>query len=536
MKNEKIGKLRNLRSTEILAVFTRHNFYAEGFTPEEMRTTLEDLGPTYVKLGQIMSSRTDILPESYCRELQKLRTNVRPLDAETVRSVIEQETGRKIDDIYSEFRDEPLGSASVAQAHYGVLKDGTRVVTKVQRPYIADTVRKDFVLLKKFAAVVNVVTETEDGSKIVDFKSAIEQLEKVTEEELDFRVEAEHTRLFRNLCIEDTFKVSCPEIIDDLTTERILTQTFVDGYSLEKTDKIDADGIDHDRVGKALIENYIHQVLDVGIFHGDPHQGNIMISNGVPYWIDFGMIGQINERDISLIEDIVLALLQKDSDRVCTIILAMGVANSEINKPKMTEDVDYLIARYMSAKDLAGMDMGELLADLKNILAKHNITMPSRFTMLVRSLVTIEGVLQEFCPDLNLFDFLTQKMLKRLRENFDLREKLHDAMKEVVSVGLDAKQVPAALVSLLRNLSKGKMKVGFELMGYDDLVSRVQSTVKNLTLAVIACVMFIGSCIICTTDIKPQFNGIPFIAMMGFVVAFALGIYAVGQLSKFKKK
>ncbi|MBR6069847.1 MAG: AarF/ABC1/UbiB kinase family protein [Ruminococcus sp.] len=536
MSNEKLGKLRNLRSTEILAVFTRHNFYADGFTPEEMRTTLEDLGPTYVKLGQIMSSRTDILPESYCRELQKLRTNVRPLEAETVRAVIEQETGKKIDEIFSEFRDEPLGSASIAQAHYGVLKDGTRVVTKVQRPYIADTVRKDFILLKKFAAVVNVVTETEDGNKVVDFKSAIEQLEKVTEEELDFRVEAEHSRTFRRLCIEDRYKISCPDIIDELTTERILTQTFVDGYSLEKTDKIEADGIDHVRVGKAIVENYVHQVLDVGIFHGDPHQGNIMLSHGVPYWIDFGMIGQLNERDISMIEDIVLALLQKDSDRVCTIILAMGVANSEINKPKMIEDIDYLTERYLSMKDISGMDMGELLADLKNILAKHNITMPSRFTMLVRSLITIEGVLQEFCPELNLFDYLTQKMLRRLRENFDLREKLHDTMKEAVSFGLDAKQVPAALVNLLRNLSKGKLKVGFELMGYDDLVTRVQSTVKNLTLAVIACVLFIGSCMLCTTDIKPQANGIPFIAMIGFVISVALGIYAVGQLSRYKKK
>ena len=137
-KNNEKQKKNKKRSAEILGVFAKHNFYTSGFSPEELRTTLEDLGPTYVKIGQIMSSRTDMLPKSYCRELEKLRSSVKPLEASVAREVIEQETGKRIDEIYSEFRDEPLGSASIGQAHYGVLLDGTRVVTKVQRPEIAD--------------------------------------------------------------------------------------------------------------------------------------------------------------------------------------------------------------------------------------------------------------------------------------------------------------------------------------------------------------------------------------------------------------
>ena len=171
------------RAAEILAVFTKHNFYSNGFTPVEMRTTLEDLGPTYIKIGQIMSSRTDILPEEYCAELEKLRSNVKPLEAEIARAIIETEAGKGINELFSEFRDEPLGSASIGQAHYAVLKDGTRVVIKVQRPYIADMVKSDFVMLKKLAAFANAVTETEDGSTLIDLKSVINQLEKVTNEE-----------------------------------------------------------------------------------------------------------------------------------------------------------------------------------------------------------------------------------------------------------------------------------------------------------------------------------------------------------------
>ena len=219
------------RSAEILGVFAKHNFYVNGFTPEELRTTLEDLGPTYVKIGQIMSSRTDMLPESYCKELEKLRTEVKPLDAAIARQVIEQETGRHIDEIYAEFRDEPLGSASIAQAHYGVLLDGTRVVTKVQRPHIADMMRKDFVLLKRLAGMIGAASQS---GGVVDLKSVLSELEKVTEEELDFRVEAENTRKFRAECLSDHSVISCHTIIDDLTTERILTMTFVDGYSISK--------------------------------------------------------------------------------------------------------------------------------------------------------------------------------------------------------------------------------------------------------------------------------------------------------------
>ena len=157
---------KKTRGAEIMGIFARHNFYAGGITPEELRSTLEDLGPTYVKIGQIISSRTDLLPESYCAELVTLRQRVQPLDPEVAKAVIEDQTGKKIDEIFSEFKDEPIGSASIAQAHYGVLKDGTKVVTKVQRPLIAEMMYEDFELLKKIGSIVNVVSDGGDGAGI----------------------------------------------------------------------------------------------------------------------------------------------------------------------------------------------------------------------------------------------------------------------------------------------------------------------------------------------------------------------------------
>ena len=523
---------RKTRSAQILGVFAKHNFYVNGFTAEELRTTLEDLGPTYVKIGQIMSSRTDILPESFCRELQKLRSNVLPLEAAVARSIIEQETGKPIDEIYSEFRDEPLGSASIAQTHFGVLKDGTKVVTKVQRPLTADMMREDFVLLKKLAGIVNVTVAEDSGA--VDLKSVIIELEKVTEEELDFRVEAENTRKFKELCIEDDAKISCPAIIDELTTERILTMTFVDGYSISEKDRVDADGYDRIAIGETILENYLHQVLDVGVFHGDPHQGNIMISGGVPYWIDFGIIGHVSDRSISALQDVIFAFVQNDVEQFTNAALNIGKPREKLNKAKLMDDVEVILDRYTSIKSLADIDVSALLTDLTYILREYKITLPGEYTMLIRSLVTIEGILQSFCPELDFFDFLAKKMLLRAKEELDLKEQIVSAVEALAITGIKTIKLPSLAFSVLRNLSKGRMKIGFELTGYDDLLDKLESTAKNVVIAAFACIIFIGSCTLCSADIQPQAYGIPLAALIGFVVSVALGIYSISSLAKKK--
>lgn len=531
---EKGNLKEKARTLEILGVFSKHNFYATGFTPQEMRTTLEDLGPTYVKIGQIMSSRTDILPESYCRELELLRSEVKPLPSEDARRVIEEETGKSIEEIYSEFRDEPLGSASIAQAHYGVLKDGTRVVTKVQRPGIAKMMRRAFALLKKLAAAVNIAGEAGEGTQAVDLIVVVEELEKVSEEELDFRVEAENTRIFKKLCIEDETKISCPVIIDEMTTERILTMTYVDGYSIAKKDRLIEDGYDCEAIAKVIIENYLHQVLDVGIFHGDPHQGNIMISKGIPCWIDFGMIGRVKESSIAGLQDIILSMVQKNAEAMTDAALSMGIVRGNVNKTKLMEDIDSMLGRYASVKSLSEMDIGKLMTELTSLLSDHNIAMPGEYTMLVRSLVTIEGVIEALCPELNLFDFLAKKMTERMRETFDAQAKIAELLQTVSTVGIRTSQIPTMVFDVLKNLVKGRVKINLEFTGYEGLMRSLNETILNVVFAVFSCVLFIGSCILCTTDVQPQAGGMPLMSLIGFVVSIALGIYAVQCMVKRK--
>ena len=524
------------RAAEIIGVFSAHNFYANGFTPEEMRMTLEDLGPTYVKIGQIMSSRVDLLPESYCKELEKLRQNVKELDPQIARAVIEQETGKKIEDLFSEFRDKPLGSASIGQAHYAVMKDGTKVVVKVQRPLIADMMRNDYVLLKKGAAMINAIGEaSDDDEEKLDLLSVIEEMEKVTEEELDFRIEAENTRFFKENCIEDDTKINCPTVIDELTTERMFTMTFVDGCSIGKKDKVIAQGCDVNEIGTVIVDNYLHQVLDVGTFHADPHQGNIMVAGGIPYWIDFGMIGRITEADVGILQNLILSLVDGDMEALVNAVMAMGATSPKTNRNKLLEDVEVIFGKYMNVTSINDLDLGAVLEEVLDICTRHYITLPGKYTMLVRSIVTFEGVIEQLCPDLNLFELVSGKLMDRAKKSLDVSKELLSAGKDALDIGKKTVRLPVLASDALNSMIKGRMKMNMELTGYEEILEKTEKTVFNIVLAVFACVLFLGSCILATADIGPKASGgVPLIAAVGMVFSIALAIFTLRKMLKKK--
>ena len=518
------------RSAEMIAIFARHNFYANGLTPQELRTTLEDLGPTYVKMGQIMSSRVDLLPPVYCKELEKLRENVKPLDPAVAKAVIEQETGKRIDEIYTEFQDEPLGSASIAQVHYGVLKDGTRVVTKVQRPLIADMMRKDFVLLGRLVDLISIVEEDSD-EQVIDFKSVIEQLEQVTKAELDFRIEAENTRLFKKECIDDEERISCPTVIDDLTTERVFTMTYIDGCSIDDTEKLLAEGCDLSEIGSVIVDSYLHQILDVGTFHGDPHQGNILVSHGKPYWIDFGMIGHITDKDIDLIQTAVKGMLIQDANVLVNAVMGMGAASEKTDRTKLTHDAEGFIEKYMNAKSVSDINMTEVFDEVMSLAAKNHVSMPGRFTMLARSITTMEGVIEQLCPDLNIFNMLYAKMKERRWQNANIKRELYEKGKELFNAGKKTARIPILASEALDAMVKGKTKVGFELTGYEEPLNRISHFLRYTVLTLVASVLFIGSCILCTTSFKPLLpNGVPLLAVAGIIFSIALAIFSIKKL------
>lgn len=533
LKNEieEYKKREKTKVAEMLSIFSAHNFYSNGLTPVEMRTTLENLGPTYVKIGQIMSSRPDLLPESYCKELEKLRQTVKPLAPEIVRAIIEDETGKKIEDIYSEFRDEPLGSASIGQVHYCVLKDGTKVVTKVQRPMIAESMVKDFVLLKKLAGLVNIVSDFDEGDQTIDLLTVIEELEKVSMQELDFRIEAENTKFFKENCIEDEEVISCPTVYDELTTKRIFTMSYIDGYSVSKKDRIIEDGYDPEKICTAIVNSFVYQMLDVGTFHADPHQGNIMVSKGKPYWIDFGMMGHLSENDIDMIQKMVLAALGSDTESLIDTIMIMGIPSEKTDRDKMTKDVEVFLMRFKGVTSVAEVNVSAVFTDIMDLASKHHIQMPGTFTMFARAIIAIEGVIEQLCPELNLIDLLSKKLADRVKKNFDLKKTLTDAGKSLLNTTKKITELPGLAAEALAAFAKGKMQMKMEITGIDEPLTRIGKFVKNIMLIIVACVMFIGGCILSSVDIQPKTStGMPLLSAILMTVSVGLGIYAIRKL------
>lgn len=392
------------RLKEILKVLKRHHI-TQGISPEKLCDILEDLGPTYVKLGQIMSMRSDILPEKYCQKLARLRTDVNPLDFEMIFEILEQELGEDPKDIFYEIDEEPLGSASIAQVHRAILKNGEKVVLKVQRPGIKETVAQDIALMKKASGLLNLAMGT---GNLIDFRSMIDELWETTKEEMDFFKEAEHLELFYKNQKEIQY-VTCPKVYRQYSSYRLLVMSYISGIQIDEIDQLEALGYDMSEIGKKTAENYCKQILEDGFFHADPHPGNLWISDGKIAWLDLGMAGYLSDHYKAILKRAISAILKNDIYELKNAFLSFGTPKEKINHAQLYTDLDDLVGRYMNM-DFGTMNVGELMEDFLNLLKIHKIAVPSDITLLARSMITIEGTLKICSPNVNMLEILTTHM------------------------------------------------------------------------------------------------------------------------------
>jgi ubiquinone biosynthesis protein len=315
----------------------------------------------------------------------------------------------------------------------------------------------------------------------------------------------------------------------------MFTMSFVDGYSISKKERVIEEGYDVNEIGKDIVENYVHQILDVGTFHADPHQGNIMISHGKPVWIDFGMLGRLSDGDISIIQSLVLAVIGKDAETLANAVMSLGAASAQTNRDRMMEDLDAFLDRYCSVGSLNDLDLAVLFEEISNLAAKHHVKLPGRFTMLIRSLATIEGVIEQFCPDMQLFQIISNKLMSRAKDSFDLQQELMSLGKDAMEISTKAAKIPALASDVLKGVARGRTKINLELTGYEELLKKSNENIQNIVLSVFACVVFFGSCIMCTADLTPKApGGMPAIAGFGLVFSVALAIHAFGKMLKKK--
>ncbi len=488
-----------------------------GLTPEKLRFILEDLGPTYVKLGQVMSMRPDFLPPEYCDEFTKLQTNVTPLPFDVIKDILEQEYNQKWSNIFLSIDEEVLGSASIAQVHRAILKNGERVVIKVQRPGIYEVMSKDIVLLRRAASLLKVLSDSRD---VVDFNMILNEMWSLAKQEMDFLMEADHIDEFRHLN-SDIEYVSCPQVYRQLTTQHILVMEFIEGIRLDDFDSIKAEGYDITKLGQKLGENYVKQIIEDGYFHADPHPGNIWIRNGKIVWLDLGMMGRLSNKDRTAIRKAIFALAQHDTFEMKAAVLSLGVARGRINHTQLYEDIDALMGQY-SDMDFNSLQMGVLTRQIMNILRTHHIGIAPGISMFARGVLTIEGVMRLCCPKVSFVEIFARSLRFDFQRNFSWKEELSKAKREGYVLMRKSMQLPEQISDILKMTMSGQTKVNLDLTGSEEPLRRLDKMINKVIIAVISSALLLGSSTICTTQMTPKIMEIPLLGVFGYLAALIL--------------
>ena len=518
------GSTRRFR--EMVEVLRRRKLL-QGISPEKIRQILEDLGPTFVKLGQIMSMRPDFLPQEYCDELTKLQTGAKPLEFSTVKEIIEREYGCRWNQVFQAIDENALGSASIAQVHRAVLTSGDQVVVKVQRPGIYDIMAKDIVLLKRAAALLKVVSNASD---VIDFSMILDEMWAIAKQEMDFLIEASHIDEFRHLNADAAY-VECPEVNHKLTTPRILVMEYVGGIRFDDIKALEAQGFDMDQLGRRLGENYVKQIVEDGYFHADPHPGNIWIRRGKIVWLDLGMMGRLSGRDRAALRKAVFALANHDTLEMKTAVLSLGLPRGRIDHARLYEDISVLMEQYADL-DFGTLQMGVLARQIMNVLREHRIGIGPGLSMFARGVLTIEGVLRLCCPRVSFVEIFARSLSLGIVSGMSWKEGLNKAKQEGVMLLRKSVQIPEQLADLLKMTMGGQTKLNIDLTGSEEPVQRLDKMINKLIISLLCAALLIASSTICTTNMQPQIGGIPLLGILGYLIAFILSLRLIWDIHK----
>lgn len=506
------------RLKEITSVLHKYGI-TRGITPQKLRMILEDLGPTYIKIGQIMSLHSDILPKRYCDELMCLRSEVTPMEFPEVKEVIEQAYGCPWNEIFAFISDTPLGSASIAQVHRAELLSGEQVVIKVQRTGIYEIMARDIGLLRKAVKLMPPISL----KGMADFDLVLDELWSVTRDEMNFLTEAANIEEFarRN---KDVNFVQTPVLYQQYTTVHVLVMEYIDGCGIDEKDKLLEDGYDLKEIGSKLVDNYIKQVMDDGFFHADPHSGNVKIRDGKIVWIDMGMMGRLTEHDREMITLAIEGVALNDVGLILKAVLGLGEFKERPEQRKLYEDIEGLLLKYGST-DMGKINVAEVMTDLMEVMKENKIMMPHGLTMLARGLTHMEGVLANIAPDINMVEIAKARLAADFLHNFNFKKELKSTGRSLLKSVRKMIDIPSMTTDLMDEFMKGQTKVNLDLRVSKDLAFLLRRLVRNIVMGLWVMALLISSSIICTTDMTPKFMGIPALGAFGYLMAVVIMIY-----------
>ena len=506
------------RLKELTAVLRKYGGI-RGLTPQKLRKFLEELGPTYVKLGQILSTRSDMIPKKYCEELMHLCSDVEPMPFEEVEVCIRDAWGQEWKEVLKEIEAVPLGSASIAQVHKAVLKTGESVVVKVQRRGIDEIMARDIALLRKAVGFIPPLSI----KGMVNPEMILDELWAAAKEELDFLKEADNIEEFaeKNKDVEFT---AAPGLFREYTTSGVLVMEYIEGYPIDEKEVLEKEGYDLEEIGTKLVDHYIKQVMDDGFFHADPHPGNVHISDGKIVWIDMGMMGRLSDRDRELISDAIQGIAINDIGMIQDAVLALGEFRGKPDQSKLYEDISSLMIKY-GKLDMGNIDVAEAMQDLMEVMKTNRISMPHGLTMLARGLTQMEGVLAEICPQINMVEIASARIKGDFLRNFNWKKELKSGGKNLYRAIHKTIEIPSLAADALQGYMKGQTRVNLDLHVSKDLAELLRRLVRNIVMGLWVMALLISSSIICTTNMKPKLWGIPAIGAIGYLMAFVIVMY-----------
>lgn len=494
----------------------------EQLTPaQRLRLAMEELGTTFIKLGQVLSTRPDLIPNAFVAEFRKLQDHVPAIAFDKIRDHIEAELKRPISEVFSHLDETPIAAASIAQVYKGRLHSGEDVAVKVRRPDIQRTVETDLEILLGLAQLLE---HHFPEWEIYDPVGIIKTFRHTIRREMDFTKEARTIDKFRaNFAEDDNYYV--PTVFWEVTGEKLLTMEFIDGIKISAVDLLRHRGYDLKRLADRGAKAILKQVLDHGIFHGDPHPGNVFVlPDDVICMLDYGMVGRLDETLKQRLADLLSAVFKRDVDRLITVLRLSGDLREETNLKDLHRDMVEFVDDYYGLA-LKEINAGKLLMDFSSILMRHRISFPSDLILLAKALVTVEGIGRQLDPDFNMVAHLTPFINKLVRERLSPGSLTREVSELVQSYGVMLKRIPWDIKELINRLNENKFRIDLHHQGLEKLISDLDKASNRISFSLLIAALIIGSSLIMQTEKGPHIFGFPALGVLGYLIAAFLGLW-----------
>ncbi len=485
-----------------------------------IRMAFEELGPTFIKFGQLLSNRSDMLPAELLSELEQLQDHVPPFPFEEVRRTITRDLGQPLEELFSTFEESPVASASVAQVHQARLRNGKNVAVKVQRPRLREIVEVDLDIIAGFARLIETYVPS---WRFFNPSGFVEEFRERLNGELDFNQEARNIRRFAAI-FRNNRNVRVPEIYSELCSRRVITMEYISGTRMSEVLRDRSQRFDRKALARRAGELMLEQVYLHGFFHGDPHPGNLMVlPDGVICFLDFGMMGALRPREREALTESILGLVDRDPVRVTDAVLVLTEEAGPVNRERLEDAVFDLIDQYADAT-LGDLDMGNLFQELVQVALDHNLRMPTRMLVMIKATVIVEGVGYNLDPDFQLLAMLQKFTTKIIRDRFHPRRLGKDAAAGSIDLLELLRSLPRDGRELISQLKGGELSLNMHLFGTEPLRKTLDNVSNRIVFGFVLAGLMIASALIVHAGLPPLWNNIPILGLSGFVITGVLGL------------